>query len=132
MFFSNEAFVESCRRVEDETQGRWHYSGGVDLILGAGRPEGLDLSRLWALDLAEATREGAIKDLHKWLEKLFRFGDSFEGDDPVRDFNLSQTLEAGNETFRDALLSFVPGAIGDGFKKRSHFWLTNLTPGTGS
>lgn len=108
--FDEAEFVAFCREVEGRTT--WKYSGETDLLLMTARfnektsKPYLDVSEALVCDLDKMIRQGAISTVPRFLEDVFRFGESAKSND-VYDFSDLKLLENSKRSFRDWLLDLL-------------------------
>lgn len=120
-------------RAELERRSRWCYSGGSDLVLtnsvwSAGEQSAdLDFSTAVAMNLDQAVADGAIPDVERLFERVFRFGESADGHDPTWGFAAEEGLVAVRSGLVNMLLSLLPRGVGAEAKKLPHFLVADLS-----
>jgi hypothetical protein len=128
--YSDRLFNEFRAELEGVT--RWQYSGGTDLVLtnavwNADRKSAdLDFSSALAMNLDQAVTDGAIPDIARWFERIIQFAEHNHPDDPTWGFGASAGLIAARSGLVAAILSLLPGHIGQEAAKLPHFMVTNL------
>lgn len=128
--YSDRLFNEFRAELEDTTA--WQYSGGTDLLLTnatwdpAHRSADLDFSSALAMNLEQAIADGAIPDVGRWFERIFKFAESSRDDDPTWGFGVSAGLVAARSGLASAVLSLLPGRFGSEAQKLPHFLVVDL------
>jgi hypothetical protein len=128
--YSDRLFNEFRAELEDTTA--WQYSGGTELVLtnatwdAAHRSADLDFRSSLAMNLEQAIADGAIPDVARWFERIFRFAEDSRDDDPTWGFGVSAGLVVARSGLASAILSLLPGTFGSEARKLPHFVVTDL------
>jgi hypothetical protein len=113
--YSAKGFNDLRREIERRTT--WVYSGGCDLVVTGVRFAStssraqLDFSSTVTAKLDEMRSEGIIPRVDAFLEGLFRFADTFQGDRAAHAFSSSVGRRLSKEALRDLLIGTIPGAL---------------------
>ena len=88
----------------------------------------LDLSTAVAMNLDEAVADGAIPDVGRWFERIFRFAES-ELEETIRPGASRLVLAFGavRRGVLNVILSSLPFGAGSEAQKLPHFLVTDLT-----
>lgn len=129
-YFDARDFDQTRRQLEFES--RWRFSGETDLLLAVARKEQagrayIDYSCAIACNLEEMGRDGAIASVRGLFEKIFRFGEDYQGDDPVWALSDQLGLEQGGTLLQEAILKLVPEAVQKRYKAAKHFAIANVS-----
>ena len=95
--FSAQKFDLFRREIESET--KWKYRGGVDLILintiydPVGETAALNFQSTLSFPLDKMKRDGTIYNVETFFEEIFSFAETYAGDNPTADFIDSQGIE---------------------------------------
>lgn len=127
----NPSEFNSCRaQLEHET--KWRYSGETDLLLAVARKSKngqtrLDYSCAIVCNLEEMIRDGAIKSIRGFFEKIFQFGEQYNGDDPVWKLSDKFGLAGGGQLLQEAMLTLVPEMVRKQYKETKHFVISDIS-----
>lgn len=88
-YFSDIMFDQLREVIEGKTS--WRYSGATDLILlnvvaGSNSRIDLDFANTFFFPLGRMKADRIIYSTEEFFEDIFRFADSYQGDDAVTDF----------------------------------------------
>jgi hypothetical protein len=122
----------NATRAELERIASWHYSGETDLLLAVARkpesqPARLDLSTAIACNLEEMVRDNAITSVRAFFEQVFRFGESYQGSDPVYMLSDRMGMKAGGNFLMEAVLRLVPDTVRASYKAARHFAVRDVS-----
>lgn len=113
--YSARGFNDLRRDVERRTT--WVYSGGCDLVVtgvrfgSTSQRARLDFTSAVTAKLDEMRAEGIIPRVDAFLENLFRFADTFQGDRAAHAFSSSAGRRLSKEALRDLLIGTIPQAL---------------------
>lgn len=120
-----------CRgQIEAET--KWRFSGETDLLLAVARKPKhgqafLDYSCAIACNLEEMARDNAIQSIRSFFEKIFQFGEQYQGDDPIRKLSDKFGLTGGGQFLQETVLSLLPEALKKQYKATKHFAISDVS-----
>jgi hypothetical protein len=128
--YSVEMF--NTTRGEVEQLAEWSFSGETDLILAVARrtgdaPAQIDFSTAIACNLEQMVRDGAITSVRSFFEKIFKFGETCKGSDPVHEFSDKMGARAAGNFLLEAVLKLVPEALGDAYRSTRHFAIRDIS-----
>ena len=103
-------------RAQLENVSRWKYSGETDLVLVVARKQhgtaaALDFSTAIACNLERMKKDGAFTSVRAFFEQIFRFGETYQGSDPVWVLSDRMGLEKGKNFLQEAVLSLLPETV---------------------
>jgi hypothetical protein len=119
-------------RAEMEGLSRWEYSGETDLLLLAARKNSietayLDFSTAIACNLEAMQKDGAFSSVGAFFEQVFRFGQTFEGSDPIATFSDRMGLKRGKNFLEDGILSLLPDAVSSLYRSAKHYAISDIS-----
>lgn len=128
--FSPQHF--NATRAQLERAARWQYSGETDLLLAVARQPSagsarLDFSTAIACNLEAMVRDEAITSARAFFEQIFRFGEAYDGADPVHLLSDRMGLKAGGNFLLEAVLTLVPEAVRKGYRQARHFAVSDVS-----
>lgn len=129
-YYNMMAFEEL--RQEIEKLSSWKYSGEADLILltaqfdKTSEESHIDWSSAIYCDLDQMKRDNAITSVRRFFEDIFRFVDSYEGDDPVWGFSDKQGIANAGSALQRIILSLLPKNIGKIYCETKHLAVKDL------
>ncbi len=130
-FYSSRAFDLLRRKIEAKTQ--WEYSGGCDLLLINAEYDKANQTSILNFETAVLCRlelmknDNAIFSVAHFFEKVFRFAESSNSDDPTSKFSDRMGTRVGGSAIISMLNTLVPGDIEHAFKRVGHFATNNIT-----
>lgn len=128
--FSASDFNESRARLEAES--KWRYSGETDLLLVVARKprDGnacLDYSCAIACNLEAMAKDSAITSVRGFFEKIFQFGEQYDGDDPVWKLSDKFGLAAGGSLLQESILTLLPEQVRKQYKATQYLAVSNVS-----
>jgi hypothetical protein len=129
--FSSKIFNDF--RTDFEMRTKWSYSGGVDLILlntefdNNEQKVVLDFSSAISMQLDSALNDKAIDSVEAFFEKICKFAEEYDVQDPVWKFSDSIGVSKGKQELIDRILSLIPNKFGDSIKKVSYFRVKDIS-----
>lgn len=128
--FSPAEFNSSRGMIEAHT--KWRYSGETDLLLAVARktPGGsarIDYSTVIACNLEEMVKDNAISTVRAFFEKIFRFGEQCDGDDPVGKMSDMFGIAGGANLLKEGVLTLVPETVRKQYKATKHFAVKDVS-----
>jgi len=125
-FFSAKLFNEFRAAIESGT--KWRYSGDCDLLLTnvsmSEAPESravLDFSSTINCQLDSMLKDEAIPSVERFFESIFRFAESYAGDDPTWGLSDEQGLIVAGSALKRVVLSLLVKVFEKDIKKVEHF-----------
>tara|TARA_R110000744_G_scaffold343773_2_gene448997 strand:- start:14219 stop:14965 length:747 start_codon:yes stop_codon:yes gene_type:complete len=120
-FYSDQAFVELIHDLESAS--KWKYNGGSVLLLlsskllASGELQ-IDFSQTIQVTLEDAIEEGAIKNVHRFIQRIIRMAQENK-----RTWNMSDNLgfRSISSSFLNELIERDPTGVGKATKNASYF-----------
>ena len=111
---------------------RWRYSGDVDLLLLNAIPDQtgevtLDFSVLVALNVTQLKMDKAIETVPQLFEQIFAYAEKPRVANSVEGFSDAQGITAGQSWLVDVVTTYLPGKVGDLWKKGRHYAVVDAT-----
>jgi hypothetical protein len=125
-------FNDFRKKIEGMTS--WEYSGQTDLILTNARydPEMrtgyLDFRSSIVCDLETMKQVNAIQSAGEFFERIFRFAENAEGNDPTWGFGDRMCVNVAGSAFKRLILSFIPRRVGDDLNRLEQFIVRDIGP----
>jgi len=128
--FSDSAF--NSIREDLEIRTNWTYSGESDLILLTARKSDskdsiLDFTTAIACNLEQMEKDGAFNSVSSFFEDIFRFGESYSGDDPVWDLSDREGLKQGKNFLKNFVLGRLPKELEDSYRSAKHYAVRDIS-----
>ena len=128
--FNAKAFNSLRREIEE--RAKWNYTGEAELVLLAARkpPDGLaalDFSVAIACNLEQMQKDEAFTSVRAFFEQIFRFGETYDGEDPVRQLSDKQGIGVGKNVLRDAILGILPESLQKLYKSARHYAVRDIS-----
>lgn len=130
-WYSSESFDRSRRLIEDVTN--WKYGGSCELLLTnsyyypASKEVEIPFKCTVCCQLDVMKFDQAIISVERFLESIFRFSENFAGNDPTWGFSDTQGLGVTGSSIKQAVLSLLPDAVGQGYRKAEHFAVKDIS-----
>ena len=121
---------DACRR-EVEQHCDWNYSGEAELLLLTARKEPgktavLDFSTTIACNLEAMAKDEAFSSVGAFFQQIFRFGEQYQGSDPVWDLSDKMGIRVGKSALLEAILSFLPDVLQKKYKSARHYAVRDI------
>jgi hypothetical protein len=128
--FSEKDF--NLTRSQLEGACKWTFSGEADLILAVARKSDsgkawIDYSCAIACNLEAMVRDGAISSVRSFFESIFRFGETFDGEDPVWKLSDKLGISQGGHLLEEAVLTLLPDVVKRQYKSAKHFAIRDVS-----
>jgi hypothetical protein len=110
-----------------ESDNKWYYSGGCDLLLLNARFDPkkdraeLDFETVIPVDLEDAVTDKAIKSVERFFELVVRLTKNLSSDDPTYALSDYLAIEFGKKEVVNVLRKVLPYGLGDIASKCQHF-----------
>ncbi len=123
-FYSAQAL--NRMREEVESSVKWRYSGGCDLLLTNARLDEdhkkvrLDFATSIICPLQELLRVEAITSVPEFFEKIFRYAEKQDRNDPTWGLSDSLGFDKAGSVLKAVVLSLLPKGIGKEAGKLVH------------
>ena len=119
-------------RAHLEEISRWKYSGESDLLLLVARKEhetraSLDFSTAIACNLERMQKDEAFSSVRAFFEQIFRFGETYQGSDPVWDLSDKMGLQRGKNFLQEAVLSLLPEPTRKLYRSAKHYAIRDIS-----
>jgi hypothetical protein len=132
-WYSATAFNNFLHEVERRT--RWTYKGGTDIIIVNARHDSkthaawLDFSSAIAINLEQAKKDEAMRDVPELAEAIFWFAKNINEskDDPVWAYSDQRGVRVLRRSLKDMLISFLPESLRPDAKAAFHFVTTDIS-----
>lgn len=134
-YFNAQAFNQF--RADVETQTKWKYSGGSDMILTNARYEmvgdymqgRIDFSHVMLLQLDKLKEISTAQTVGELFEQIFQFAEnqSALSTDPVWEFSDKSGLRVAKHSLKSLILSFLPKALQDEAKGAFHLVVSDIS-----
>jgi hypothetical protein len=129
-WFSAPAF--NSLRKELEARTTWTYSGETDLVLftanrNASGDGFLSFSPCLLCNLEQMARDSAITSVRAFVEALARFGETYQGRDPISDLSNNQGFKIAGNVLKGLILSILPKPIQEGYQKADHMAVRDIS-----
>ena len=128
--FSANEFNSLRKEVEAVTQ--WTYSGECELLLLVARksqnePVSLDFSCAIACNLEQMQKDQAFTSVRALFEHIFRFGETYDGSDPVWELSDKLGLGVGKDVLKEAIISILPESAQKLYRSAKHFAIRDIS-----
>jgi hypothetical protein len=129
--FSNERFLSLCKEVS--AVAKWNYSGETDLILlnaeydPHGRSSRLDFSSTIQCRLDAMKEHKAIASVPEFFEKVFRYAESANPNDPTWGFSDREGMEQVGSAIVRLVLGLLPKNVSESYRKTKHFAVVDIS-----
>jgi hypothetical protein len=129
--FSVPRFNEIRKQLESQT--KWRYSGGVDLILLNARTgsesdkEVLDFSSVVSVNFEKLKQEKAIDSVQKFFEQIFQYAERCNGTDPAWGVSDRFGGKLAGSAFKQLILSLLPKPIRKQIEQAFNFAVTDIS-----
>ena len=120
-------------REEIKSQTKWTYSGEVDLILTNAKLDRssklvqLDFTSTIVCNLVRMKHDSAISTVGSFFEKIFRYAERQDGNDPTWGFSDYVGLKSAGDSLIQLILSFLPKGLENDLKKICHFAIKDVS-----
>jgi hypothetical protein len=119
-------------RAQLEAASCWQYSGESELLLLVARKQhetevSLDFSTAIACNLERMLKDEAFSSVRAFFEQIFRFGDTYQGSDPVWDLSDRMGLQMGKNFLLEAILSLLPEATSKAYRSAKHYAIRDIS-----
>jgi hypothetical protein len=119
-------------RAQLEGNSRWKYSGESDLVLLVARKSPkteitLDFSTAIACNLELMQKDEAFSSVRAFFEQIFRFGETYQGSDPIWDLSDKMGLQRGRNFLLEAVLSLLPEATSKLYQSAKHYAIRDIS-----
>jgi hypothetical protein len=123
--FDAELFARSVQWMQ--ARSAWQYGGESDLVLlNAVAPKNakllhLETDQVVSVALEHAVKEGAIRSVPYFMERVFTFAESYTGDDPAWGFSDHEGKRLAASGLKALLLSCLPKSLRKDARAAFHF-----------
>jgi hypothetical protein len=129
-YYSQKDFDRLVSDMESKTT--WKYSGDTDLLLMNGWLDGprskatLDFKTAIVCQLETMKRDEAFVSVGQFFEQIFRFAESFEGDDPTWGFSDREGVAIAGSALKRFIYSLLPKSLSKDATRAEHFSVRDL------